>query len=61
MQNASIVLLLRMIMAVTAMDVTAGNIADVSTPGHEALNLRGSAWIDQICAVQIPAGGDTLN
>ncbi|MGC9271299.1 flagellar hook-basal body complex protein [Acidiphilium sp.] len=60
MDNTTSIILSRMITASRTVDVIANNIANVSTPGYEALHLQSAAWIDRMRGVTTPPGGATL-
>lgn len=60
MDNVTSIILSRMITASRSVDVIANNIANVSTPGFEAVHLKSGAWIDHMRRVTSPPGGSTL-
>ena len=60
MQNASSIVLSRMVAASQAMDVVANNIANASTPGYKSVHLSSTAWIDRMENTDAPDGGQTV-
>ncbi|SIQ50680.1 MULTISPECIES: flagellar hook-basal body complex protein [Acidiphilium] len=61
MDNTTSIILSRMITASRTVDVIANNIANVATPGYEAIHLKSAAWIDRMRGVTAPPGGSTLS
>ncbi len=60
MQNTTSIILSRMTTASRQIDVIANNIANVSTPGYQALHVRSASWTDQMRRVSAPPGGGSL-
>lgn len=61
MQNTTSIILSRMTTASRQIDVIANNIANVSTPGYQALHQKSASWTDQMRRVQAPPGARTVS
>jgi flagellar basal-body rod protein FlgF len=60
MDLASTVALSRMDADLRAMDVTADNVANASTPGYKAQNVLFTDWLSRQTGVDAPRGDKTV-
>ena len=60
MDNTSNIALSRMIAQSRAVEITANNIANVSTPGFQAERIVFSDWMVRQHGAEAPRGGETL-
>ena len=60
MENATYVALSRLVAQQHAMDITAANLANASTPGFRSERMLFSDWIDRQTGTEQPKGGRTI-